>query len=124
MKDKIINLLVTKNNKKEKMFNFSPSIISTAPWKHSSNEDIRYYMWLCQVQKWLIEDKDIYIYAVATGVKSEPVVKWANSLSVRDVNISNGREGLFDTYTEALENGIYRVLTNLIKENGRNNQKD
>lgn len=51
IKTKIIDLLNTKNDKGEKMFNFSPSIIPTTPWKYSSDEDMRYYMWLCQVQK-------------------------------------------------------------------------
>ena len=112
IKTKIIDLLNTKNDKGEKMFNFSPSIIPTTPWKYSSDEDMRYYMWLCQVQKWLRDEYERYVHITPTVQRNS--VEWTNNIDIRE-NIS------FNSFEEALESGIYQILTILIKNNGRNN---
>lgn len=114
MKDKIIDLLNTKNDKGEKVFDFSPSIIPTTPWKYSSNEDMRYYLWLCQIQKWMREEYEMWVYVIPYRYRDAKRIKWTNNIDIRE-NI------FFDLFEEALESGIYKILTILIKNNGRNN---
>lgn len=129
MKTKIIELLNTKNDKKENIFNFSPSIIPTTPWKHSSNEDMRYYLWLCQLQKWVREfynwniiifndDGDLEYKNLRYNYELRYILP---SFKVKDKKSICG-DYMCSTYNEALESGIYQILTILIRNNGRNNQ--
>ena len=115
MKTKIIELLNTKNDKKENIFNFSPSIVPTTPWKYSSNENMRYYLWLCQIQKWLRDEYEHFIFVIPHISYLDKTMEWTNNLSIRE-DVS------FISFEQALESGIYKILTNLIKSNGKNNQ--
>lgn len=110
MKEKIIELLSTKNEKKERIFDFSPSIVPTKPWKYSSQEKMRYYLWLCQLQKWIAEKYMVFIYCTPTiTYNGHTDVKWTNNLDVRE-------NKYFNTIDEALESGVYEALTDLIKK--------
>ena len=48
MKQELI-LLATKKGFTSKMF-------SDTEWKHSDREDIRYYLWMCELYKWLSDN--------------------------------------------------------------------
>ncbi len=51
MKQELI-LLATKKGFTSKMF-------SDTEWKHSDREDIRYYLWMCELYKWIDENSNI-----------------------------------------------------------------
>lgn len=48
MKQELI-LLATKKGFTSKMF-------SDTEWKHSDREDIRYYLWMCELYKWIADN--------------------------------------------------------------------
>ena len=123
MKAKIIELLNTKNDKKENIFNFSPSIVPTTPWKYSTKEDMRYYLWLCQLQKWIREEYRIYIEILSYNDEEVGQTLWENEIiDVEDDWNEFSDYTYYHDYEEALESGIYEVLTILIRNNGKNNQ--
>lgn len=107
MKDKIIELVTMTNEKKERIFDFFPSIV---PWRYSSQEKMRYYLWLCQLQKWIAEKYMVFIYCTPTiTYNGHTDIRWTNNLDVRE-------NKYFNTIDEALESGVYGALTDLIKK--------
>lgn len=114
MKTKIIDLINQRNSKGEKIFNFSPSFLTTKPWKYSSEENMRYYLWLCQLQKWIREKYEMWIYVIPHTYEDIKRIEWTNNLDMRE-------DIFFSDFEEALESGIYKILIILIKNNGKNN---
>lgn len=54
MKEKIIELAKEKGFTSEFLYNH--------PYKYSPKEPLRWYLWMCELQNWLIEEHRIYAY--------------------------------------------------------------
>ena len=101
MEKKIIELATEKG--------FTSSIIGKSVEAKYSNKDF-YYLWMCELQKWLREVHKIHI-AILPKILPNNEIKY---YSFRG-KIKKDWTELFNTYEEALEEALKQVLI-LIKE--------
>ncbi len=52
---------------KDKLFH--SEFLYNEPYKYSSKEELRWYFWMCELQKWLINKHNIHIQITCTLVK-------------------------------------------------------
>jgi len=99
-------------------------------WAHNTKEPLRYYFWLCDLQKWLMEKHNIFI---RTGYGWHPLTieneYYGFNYFIEDINKQNDKEKFneylqrgiiveghsFDTNEDALEAGLFQALK-LLKE--------
>ena len=55
MQTKLIELATSKQ------IGFTSQMFTDTNWKHSLKEDLRYYLWMCELQKWCREKYNINI---------------------------------------------------------------
>lgn len=99
MKEKLISLAKEKG--------FMAILLRPIPYKEGTRwyslESIRYYIWMCELQKWLREKHEIYLavlsnnenahrYVFGEGINSKRYATW------------------YKTYEEALEEGLKQGL--------------
>ena len=82
---------------------------------HSSKEPLRYYLWMCELQKWLRDVHNIHIDIVLTIIDSEK--GWGYGVSVTKFEFVNDDMVMIDlfndyadTYEEILEIGLTELL--------------
>lgn len=112
MKEKLIKL------SKEK--NFNSDFLHNEPYKYNTKENLRYYLWLCELQKWLREKHKIFIMINdSNGVLEQEHFRFQISelhkhnvykMSCSAFNFGNKKEGNYTTYEEALEKAIFEAL--------------
>ena len=100
MKEKIIKFA------KEKEF-VSEIIGKSVHSKHSSKDF--YYLWLCEVQKWLREKCGYHIMIDIT-INSYWYFQIFSLNSKRNAEVTGYNEFLFKDYKEALQKGVYEGL--------------
>lgn len=81
-------------------------------WEHNTKESLRYYFWMCELQKWLREIHNI-------GV----IIQIDDNLSIHNFTVYliinkafSGRfssKKYYDTYENALEIGLYEALKSI-----------
>lgn len=96
MKEELIKLA--------KELGFESKIVSSIPWKYSQNEELRYCLWMCELQKWVRDIHNIDVVIIPNEIGYEyfiynryPPMKFV------------GRE-VFQHYEKALEAGIIEAL--------------
>lgn len=92
---------------------FHSGIIPNKEWKYSSQEEERWYLWLCLVQKWvrekhnlIIEIHPVYINYSIGDSKLDCWITIIGSL--------NNLDKEFPSYMEALEQAIFNSLQLII----------
>ena len=92
---------------------FHSGIIPNKKWKYSSQEEERWYLWLCLVQKWvrekhnlIIEIHPVYINYSIGDSKLDCWITIIGSL--------NNLDKEFPSYMEALEQAIFNSLQLII----------
>ena len=118
MKEQILQLF-TKLNKiiEEKIetgelnkdIKFHSGIIPNKEWKYSSQEEERWYLWLCLVQKWIQEKYEIYI-TVFPGFGDE---MW-HMFHIESREYFYQPQNSLSSYMEALEQAIFNSLQLII----------
>lgn len=82
-------------------------------WEHNTKESLRYCFWMCELQKWLIDNHNLYIKIETTfentGLYSS---KWKSVIDVpfKRFQWTTGHYYIGDTYEEALEQGLQEAL--------------
>lgn len=93
-------------------------------------EPIRYYLWMCELQKWCREKHQIYVTITqdfyVPGINFlyqiliyDPTNEY-NCLDKRSSGLY-GDNGEYGTYEQALEEGLYQTLLLIQEENERGN---
>jgi len=79
-------------------------------WEYNTNEPLRYYFWMCELQKWLRDEYRILVEAVAVNDWDH----WIYSITVEGAMCPfdelSWNEKEYSSYEEALEAGLQEVL--------------
>lgn len=134
MKEQILQLF-TKLNKiiEEKIetgelnkdIKFHSGIIPNKKWKYSSQEEERWYLWLCLVQKWIRERHEINIIIMHNFSESWGAEKEKYEYRIWDYKnpIFNFKSIILSSYMEALEQAIFnslQLIINLYEKDKKN----
>jgi len=76
-------------------------------WKHNTQEPLRYYFWMCELQKWLRDTHKMDLYMSNWGPTGE--FYHIEDIVKDSVVIGNGGKGSV-IYEEALEEGLLAAL--------------
>lgn len=93
---------------KAKQLGFISKFFNDKPYKYSNNEDLRYYLWLCELSLWLRDNYKIYLqpHLIAQFQLNQG---WGYELCVNG-NDSYDEDNAFDSQEQALEDGIFKSL--------------
>ena len=119
MKTKLIELATSKQ------IRFNSQMFTDTNWKHSLKEDLRYYLWMCELQKWCRETHNIEVACYRSYVTTDISTYGCEG---EDWKQGDGVVDLFNiyrnTYEQALEEGLYQTLLLIQEENGTDNGRE
>lgn len=96
-----------------KQFGFESKILYGKPYKHSSNEDLRYYLWLEEFARKIFESQSFYIEI--NSIPSFPyfryqIIKFNENTSLNILSPEDIASQLFKTKVEAMESAILKFF--------------
>lgn len=96
---------------REHFSEFKSNFLHNREYKYSEQEEMRYFFWMCELQKWLREVHNIHIQIIYLPVNKTYIFEiWA--LNLGGAGLESRLEYKF--YELALEEALYEALT-LIK---------
>jgi len=102
---------------KEKGFAGESYYIETFPFENTRErlnevEEISYYLWLCELQKWLREkhQNNVIINPIADTVTKECDLKYTRKLYIYGILQGGLLVHVYTTYQQALEEGLFEAL--------------
>ena len=95
--------LILKANK----LGFISKFFSSVPYKYSNKEDLRYYLWLCELSQWLQNEHQITIYPILVAILN-PEQEWGFEIVFKGENFDEDVE--YNNQEQALEAGIFESL--------------
>lgn len=111
MKTKLIELATSKQ------IGFISQMFTDTNWKHSIKEDLRYYLWMCELQKWCRNKYSKHITIFSSSQES-----WMFRITIPHQKLEDGKHGEdFYTYEQALEEGLYQTLLLIQEESEKGN---
>jgi len=102
-----MNLIKEQLIQKANKLGFVSKFFNDKPYKYSSNEDLRYYLYLCELQKWLRDVHQLHIYPILLALLN-PEQGWGFEIAYKDENFDEDIE--YNKQEQALEAGIYKSL--------------
>jgi hypothetical protein len=116
MKTKLIELATSKQ------IGFTSQMFTDTNWKHSLKEDLRYYLWMCELQKWCREKCNKHVTIFSTPHEKTSTYYPLFNYEIID-SLDSKLEPLWklETYEKALEHGLYKTLLLIQEENGKEN---
>jgi hypothetical protein len=117
MKTKLIELATSKQ------IGFTSQMFTDTNWKHSLKEDLRYYLWMCELQKWCREEYDMLVLIESDMLTYDVSIygKYALQEIRLSSYLSDPQTYLFTTYEQALEEGLYQTLLLIQEKNEKGN---
>src|SRR5574343_821964 len=96
-----------------KQFGFESTMLYGKPYKHSSNEDLRYYLWLEEFARKIFDVESFYIEI--TSIPSFPyfryqIIKFNENTSLNILSPEDITSQLFKTKVEAMESAILKFF--------------
>lgn len=96
-----------------KQFGFESKILYGKPYKHSSNEDLRYYLWLEEFVRKIFETESFYIEI--NSISSFPyfryqIIKFNENTSLNVLLPEDIASQLFKTKVDAMESAILKFF--------------
>lgn len=110
---------------------FEPKMVYKYPYRYSNNEDFRYSLWMCELQKWLRDIHGMFIgiecncrgkyrdHAYNVDCNSPNYPKYKGVEDTYDYEFGTS-EFLYNSYEEALENCLLTALRKIYRENNEN----
>ena len=96
--------------------NFQSELLSTEPWKYSLREETRYYLWMCELQRWLMSTHGFYVMLDWWKEDNSNIIEWSYTVyDLRDEDRGGGTDNYYSSPEQALEAGLIESL-NLITE--------
>lgn len=81
---------------------FSSKIVYNIPYKYNHNEPGRYYLWMYELQKWILENHNLHI--MITPLTGVVIVEMKNPFKTYGSVIPQ------ETYMKVLEYGLIEAL--------------
>ena len=108
----------TKLIKLARELGFGAILMQNVAYKAYPNlEPTRYYLWMCELQKWCREKYSKHITIFSSSQES-----WMLRITIPHQKLEDGKYGEdFYTYEQALEEGLYQTLLLIQKENEKGN---
>lgn len=97
---------------KAKQLGFVSKFFNDKPYKYSGKEDLRYYLWLCELSQWLQDKHQVYTYPILLALMF-PEQGWGFEVVGKGINTDEDIN--YNKQEQALEAGIFESLI-LIKE--------
>lgn len=96
-----------------KQFGFESKILYSKAYKHSSNEDLRYYLWLEEFARKIFEMERFYIEI--TAIPCFPyfryqIIKFNENTSLNILSPEDIASQLYKTKVEAMESAILKYF--------------
>lgn len=84
---------------------FVSEFLYPLPYRYSNKEEMRYYLWMCEIQKWIREKYSIDI------ILTSNLIGYGYMLYQRYPPKNFTNKGMFQLYEGALENGLQEALS-------------
>jgi len=117
MKTKLIELATSKQ------IGFNSQMFTDTNLKHGLKENLRYYLWMCELQKWCRDKHWMWIEVNFDSITYDVNIygKYSSEEIKLISYLSNPYTYLFITYEQALEEGLYQTLLLIQEENEKGN---
>lgn len=107
MKNELIQLAAEKD--------FKSQFFHPEPLKYSDKEPTRYYLWMCELQKWLRDIHNIHVRPLGMDINETNKLEYVYGILVKDINryILLGdfeNRVKFSTHEKAFEEGLFEAL--------------
>ena len=114
----------TKLIKLAKKVGFGAVLMQNVAYKaYPDLEPTRYYLWMCELQKWCREECDMLVLIESDMLTYDVSIygKYALQEIRLSSYLSDPQTYLFTTYEQALEEGLYQTLLLIQEKNGKEN---
>lgn len=85
---------------------FKSELLSSEPMKYSHKEDTKYYLWMCELQRWLRDIYNIHVTCCYERSRDEELIYYCEIIH----NSSLFSWDLGNSYNTLLENGLLEAL--------------
>lgn len=89
------------------------SVMFADEFKHSKKEELRYTLWLSELQLWIKNNYKI-IASIDVDCYNEPIVYFPSGFDMNTRELLNMNKDIFDNEVDALEMSLISIIQNKI----------